>query len=113
VNQVWLQIFTLMIVGNIVKMIISYPVVGVVVDVLVLAISYLILRRYPMIDLRNSMLFLGGLTVVSILSSLGLIGEVVSNVLVVALLGWMMFGGGRNGNGGVRKSPTIRHKWHK
>lgn len=110
-NQIWLQIFMVMIAGNIVKYMFTNLFVWVFADVAILGISYLLLRRYPFIDLKSSMLFLGGLTVVSVLNDLGMISGLVGNILIIALLIWMMFG--RNGSNGSGQRPVNRHKWHK
>jgi len=112
VNQTWLQIMAVMVGGSIVKAIISNSFVWVFVDVAVLFISYLILRRYPGVDLKSSMVFLSGLTVVSVLMDLDIVGGLVGNILILALFGWMMFGRNGNNNDSPRR-PTIRHKWHK
>lgn len=109
-NQIWLQIFVAMIGGSIVKAIISNSWVWVFVDIAVLVICYLILKRHSNVDLKTSMLFLSGLTFVSILMDLGIVGGLIGNVLILAMLGWMIFGRGGNNNS---KRPTIRHKWHK
>ena len=109
-NQIWLQIFVAMIGGSIVKGIISNSWVWVFVDIAVLIICYLILRRHSNVDIKNSMFFLSGLTLVSILMDLGIIGGLIGNILILAMLGWMVFGRGGNNNS---KRPPIRHKWHK
>lgn len=110
-NQIWLRIFMVMIGGSIVKYLFVGPILWVCIDLAVLGISYLILRRYPYVDLKASMSFLGGLTAVSILTDLGIISGLISNILMIALLAWLMFG--RGGNNGPNNRPTNRHKWHK
>ncbi|MBP2628098.1 MAG: hypothetical protein H6Q68_2809 [Firmicutes bacterium] len=109
-NKIWLQIFAAMIGGSIVKSFFPNSLVWVCVDIAVLGISYLILRRHSNINLKSSMIFLGGLTVVSILTDLGMMSDMMSSLFVLALLGWMMYGRRRNDN---PKPPEIRHKWHK
>ncbi len=111
-NQIWLQIFVAMIGGSIVKGIISNSWVWVFVDIAVLVICYLILRRHSGVDLKSSMLFLSGLTIISILMDIGIIGGLIGNVLILVMLGWMVFGRGGN-NGNNTKRPSVRHKWHK
>lgn len=111
-NKIWLQIFATMIGGSILKSAIANSLVWVGVDLAILGISYLILRRHSNVNLKGSMLFLSGLTLISILTDLNLMSGMVSNLLVLALLGWMMFGRRGNGNGDS-KGPTVRHKWHK
>jgi len=110
-NQIWLRIFMVMIGGSFAKYIFLNPFAWVGIDLAVLGISYLILRRYPFVDLRSSMAFLGGLTAVSILTDLGIISGLVGNILIVGLLAWMMFGG--KGSNGSNNRPSNRHKWHK
>lgn len=109
-NQIWLRIFMVMIGGSVAKYIFLNPFIWVGIDLAILGISYLILRKYPFVDLKQSMSFLGGLTAVSILTDLGIISGLVGNILIIALLAWMMFG--RNGRGSNNR-PTTRHKWHK
>lgn len=111
-NQIWLQIFVAMIGGSIVKGLISNSWVWVFVDIAVLVICYLILRRHSNVDLKGSMLFLSGLTIVSILMDIGIIGGLIGNILILVMLGWMVFGRGGN-NSNNTKRPSIRHKWHK
>lgn len=113
-NKVWLQIFAVMIGGSILKMAIPNSLVWVCIDLGILGISYLILRRQYNVNLKSSMLFLSGLTFISVLTDLNVMNDMVSNFLVLALVGWMMFGRGGQSNGNSNsKGPTIRHKWHK
>jgi len=109
-NQIWLQIFVVMIGSSIIKYLFASPFIWVCIDLAVLAICYMILRRNPYIDLRGSMLFLSGLTIVSVLTDLDIISGLVGNIIILALLGWMMFG--RSDNDAPRR-PKVRHKWHK
>ena len=109
-NRIWLQIFVAMISGSIFKSIFPDPLIWVCIDIGVLGISYMILRRHSYINLKGSMLFLSGLTVVSILTDLGMMNGLVSNIIVLALVGWMLFG--RKGASGP-KPPSNRHQWHK
>ena len=109
-NKIWLKIFAAMIGGSIVKSFFPNAVVWVLVDIAVLGISYLILRRDYTVNLKSSMVFLGGLTVISILVDLGIMSDTVSSLFILALLGWMMYE--RRGNS-QPKSPVNRHKWHK
>lgn len=110
-NQIWLQIFVAMIGGSIVKSIISNSWVWVFIDIAVLVICYLILRRQSNVDLKTSMLFLSGLTFVSIIMDLGIVGGLIGNILILAIIGWLAFG--RGGGNNQTRRPTIRHKWHK
>ena len=108
-NQIWLRIFMVMIGGNVVKYIFINPYIWVCIDLAVFGIVYLVLKRYPFIDLKSSMSFLGGLTVISILADLEIISNLISSVLIMGLLAWMMFGRSR----GSKNRPVNRHKWHK
>jgi hypothetical protein len=108
-NQVWLQIFAVMIVGNIVKEVFSSAVIWVLIDLAIFAVVYWIISRYPYIDSKKSMFYLGILTLVSILVDIGFISGIFGNIIVLALLFWMLFGGGTGGG----RRPIMRHKWHK
>lgn len=107
-NQVWLQIFTAMICGAIVKYFIANTWVWVAVDLIVLGISYILLRRYPFINLKKSMLFLGGLTFINILVDINILDGLLGNLAALALVAWVMFGGRNN-----KARSALRHKWHK
>lgn len=113
-NPVWLQLFAVMIGGSIFKYMFFYPLAAVTIDIAVLAICYFILRRHPYVDIKQSMIFLGLLTAVSILTDFGVISAMLGNIAVLALLVWILFrqGGGGSG-GGRRRQQPIRHKWHK
>ena len=109
-NQIWLQIFAVMIGGSILKYFFYNVVLLVLVDLAILGICFLILRRHPYVDVRKSMLFLGALTLISVLVDLG-VNALLGQIAMLALVGWMMFGGNNNGNG--RRRPPLRHKWNK
>ena len=84
-----------MIGGSIVKYVFPYTLAWVVIDLAVLGIAYLILRQNRFIDMRHSMIFLGSLTAINILVDLGIMSGMMGNIALLALLGWMVFGGGR------------------
>ena len=109
-NQIWLKIFMVMIGDTIVKYLLVGPIIWVCIDLAVFGICYLILRRYPYLDLKSSMSFLGGLTAVSILTDVGIISGLVGQILMIALLAWMMF---KRGDTNSNNRPPNRHKWHK
>lgn len=111
-NQIWLKVFTVMICGSVVKYIVPYQLFWVVIDLIVLAVAFLILRRYTFIDLNKSMIFLGTLTGVSILVDLNIIDGIVGTIASLILVAWAMFGGG-SGKKGRPSSRQLRHKWHK
>lgn len=106
-NKLWLQIFMAMIGGSIVKSFFPNPLIWVCVDIAVFGISYLILRSHSNVNLKSSMLLLGGLTIISIFTDLGIMSDLISSLFILALVGWMMYERRRNGN---RKPPNIRHK---
>ncbi|QDR81006.1 hypothetical protein [Sporomusa termitida] len=91
-NQMWFQVLAIMIVGSIIKYMFHNSLAWVVIDLAVLGIAYLLLRRDPFIDMRRSMIFLGGLTVVNVLVDLGIMSGMLGNLALLALLGYMMFG---------------------
>lgn len=109
-NRIWLKIFAVMIGSSIIKSFVPNSLVWVCVDIAVLGISYLILRRDFSVDLKMSMLFLGGLTAISILVDVGIMSDTMSSLLILALLGWMLYDRRSKGN---PKPPVNRHKWHK
>lgn len=94
-NRTWFYILAVMIGGSMVKYVLPNPLFWVIIDLAVLGIAYLILRRYPYIDMKHSMIFLGGLTAINVLVDLGIMGGMMGNIALLALLGWMLFGGGR------------------
>jgi hypothetical protein len=98
-----------MIGGNILKMLFNNLVIAVIIEIAVYAVFYLLLRRYPYIDLKRSMFYLGILTVISILIDIGLLSDMLGNIIILMLLFWMLFGGAAGGSG----RPKLRHKWHK
>ncbi|MDF2569165.1 MAG: hypothetical protein K0R55_769 [Sporomusa sp.] len=95
-NQMWFQVLAVMIVGSMLKYLVVNPFAWVVIDLAVLGVAYLMLRRDPFIDMKRSMIFLGGLTGVNILVDLGIMDGVVANLVLLALLAYMMFGRGYN-----------------
>lgn len=108
-RQVWLYVFTVMILGSIVKFIVPNVFLWVLADLVVLGVCYLLLRRYPFIDIKKSMLFIGGLTLINILVDVNVINGLFGNILSLILVAWVIFGGGGKGKG----QPVLRHKWNK
>lgn len=96
-NQIWLQIFAVMIGGSALKYVFSNQLIWVVIDLAVLGIAFVLLKRYPYIDVKKSMSYLGALTAISVLVDLGVVGGEVGNIAVLGLLAWMIFGGGFGG----------------
>lgn len=91
-NRIWFYILIVMVVGSMFKYAVANTLAWVVIDLAVLGVAYLILRRYPYVDMKGSMLFLGGLTGINILVDLGIMSGMMGNLALLALLGWMMFG---------------------
>ena len=94
-NRTWFYILGVMIGGSIVKYAFPYVLAWVGIDLAVLAIAYILVRRDRFIDMRHAMIFLGGLTGINILSDIGILTGMMANLALLALLGWMFFGGGR------------------
>jgi hypothetical protein len=110
-SQVWVTIFVIMIAGSILKNIFINMFIFVAIDVIVLAVCYFVLRRYPYIDLAKSMVFLVGLTVINILTDIQLISSLFGSILLLVLLVWTMFGDRFQSSS--RRPSKLRHKWHK
>ena len=94
----WMWIIGIMLIGGFILqmtplMFYLYVVFGVHLSILL--ISYLILRRERGIDLRANMLFMLGLTVINIMTDLGIMNYHMSLAAVAALFVWSLFGGGR------------------
>lgn len=94
-NRVWFYILAVMIGGSVVKYIFPDRLAWVVIDLAVLGIAYLILRENRFINMRHSMIFLGSLTGINVLVDLGIMSGMMGNIALLAVLGWMVFGGGR------------------
>ena len=108
-NNIWLMVFGVMIFGNILKYYFYSPFIAAIIDLGVLGAAYLILRRYPYVDLKRSMTFLAALTGIVILVDLAIINGAVGNIAMLALLAWMFFGSSRKGSKPLRP-PRLWHK---
>lgn len=95
-NQTWFKILAVMIVGSMLKYAVYNIAAWVIIDLAILGVSYLFLRRDPFTDMKFSMIFIGGLTAVNILVDLGIIGGMLGNLILLALLAYMMFGRNQN-----------------
>lgn len=95
-SRSWLWVLGLMLVGSAILRFYPYMELMLLVNVGIVIGSYLILRRDPYTDLRANMLFILGLTVINVLSGIGLMSSMASNLAFVALLVWSMAGGGRS-----------------
>ncbi len=95
----WLLIFLALMGANILIGFLPYSVIipGIIlVNLAVLAVSYFIFRRDPFVDLRANMLFMLGLTVINIMTDLGMMSYTMSWIAFGALLVWSWSGGGRS-----------------
>lgn len=110
-SQVWVTVFGIMVVSSILKNVFYNMFILVAIDVIVLGVCYLVLRRYPYIDLAKSMIFLVGLTAINILTDVNLISNLFASILLLALLVWIMFGDRLRPSS--RRPSRLRHKWHK
>ena len=108
-NQIWLKIFGVLLIGGILKFAIVDQLAWVAIDLVILGVCYLILRRYPYVDIKKSMIFLSALTGVSILVDLGVISGAIGNIVLLALVVWMLVKGYFNSP----QRTNMRHKWHK
>lgn len=108
-NQVWLKIIAVMLAASVAKYFIAHALFWVAIDLAALGICYLIIRRYPYVDLRRTMLFLGTFTLISILVDIRVISAMLGNILSLAVIVWLLW---RGGNVTTRRQP-LRHKWHK
>jgi hypothetical protein len=109
VNNVWWMILGIMVGGSILKYFFVSPFIALIINIAVLVAAYLVLRRYPYVDLKRSMTFLVALMVIVSLVEFGIINGLVANIGMLGLLAWMFFGPGR----GPGKPSRPRHQWHK
>jgi hypothetical protein len=109
VNNIWLMIFGVLIAGTIIKMMIVNQFLAVIIDLGVLGVAYLILRRYPFVDLTRSLTFLGAMTGVTIMVDLGIIDGFIGEVTLLCLIVALFFASGRK----IGKSANRSRPWHK
>lgn len=98
-TNTWLLILIAMIGGNFILewLPAAYYIPGVmVVNLAILFISWFCFKRDPFSDVRANMLFMLGLTVINILTDLGIMSVAMSWVAFGALFVWSMMGGGRS-----------------
>lgn len=107
-ERVWLKLIGVMIGASIVKYAVMSPLFWVAVDLAALAICYLMLRSVPYINIKTTMWYLSGFTLISVLVDLGVINALLGNVLSLVVIVWLLW---RNYSGPRR--PPLRHKWHK
>ncbi len=94
-SKSWLYVLGVMIAANVLLHIYPYVWMSLLMSFVVFVAAYFILRRDPFVDLRASMLFIFGLTVINVLAAVGVLSGTMSNIAFVALLVWSMAGGGR------------------
>lgn len=115
-GETWIKLLILMVGSSMVKYMFADQLIWVVIDLAVLGIAYLMLRSNPYIDLRLTMLMLGGLTLISILTDVGFLNGFLGQLIMLAVLIWIFWrrsGGGGGGRGRQQRSYPRRHNWHK
>ncbi len=98
-NNSWVWIIVAMLCGNFLLQmtpLMFYVYAVFAIHAGILTLSYFILRRDPLVDLRANMLFMVGLTVINILTDLGIMSYEMSWLAFGALFVWSMFGGGKS-----------------
>lgn len=106
-SQVWLELIVVMLGSSVIKYVFMNRLIWVVIDLVTLGICYLVLRRYPYVDMKSSMIFLSGLTVINILIDLGWISGLFGTLISLAVVMWLLWK--RRGP----RRPNMRYKWHK
>lgn len=98
ISMTWIYIMLLMLAGSfilqMVPLLIYFPAV-LVVNILIFIITFILIRRDPYVEKRGNILFMAGLTVINILTDLGILSYLMSWAAFAALVVWSMFGGGR------------------
>ena len=107
-DRIWLKLIGLMVCASILKQFVMHPLFWVIVDLVALAVAYLMLRTIPYINLQTSMLYLSIFTGLNILVSLGIINGLVGNILSLGIIGYLLWR-----NNSPRRNQPPRHKWHK
>lgn len=75
---------------------------SILIDIGVLGYIYALLKEYRYINLRKTMFFLGGITFISILADIGILRGDFAQLIILAILAWMIFGTGGFFGGGRR-----------
>ena len=94
----WIYVMCIMLFGSYILQLVPlmfYLSVVLIVNCGVLAASYFLFRRDSLLNMRENMLFMLGLTVINILTDLGIMSYFMSWVAFGALLLWSLLGGGR------------------
>jgi len=98
-SSTWIIILIGMIGGNFLLNVAPvgfYVEAVVIINLLILALAFFAFRRDPFIDMWANMLFMIGLTVINIMTELGMMSTTLSWVAFGALFIWSMMGGGRS-----------------
>lgn len=98
-TSTWIYILLVMLAGSFLLQMVPlafYIPAVFIINLAILGAAYLILRRDYYVDLRANMLFMAGLTVINILTDLGIMSYNLSWVAFAALFVWSMAGGGRS-----------------
>lgn len=97
-SMTWIYITLLVLVGGFVlqmmPLLIYFPAVFIV-HLLIFGIGAYLIHKDFRIEERPNILFLGGLTVINILTALDILSYRMSWAAFLALLIWSFFGGGR------------------
>lgn len=97
-SMTWIYITLLLLVGGFVlqmmPLLIYFPAVFIV-NLLIFGIGAYLIRHDRRVEDRPNILFLGGLTVINILTALDILSYHMSWAAFAALLVWSFFGGGR------------------
>lgn len=98
ISMTWIYIMLLMLAGSfilqMVPLLIYFPAV-LIVNILIFIIAFILIRRDSYVEKRGNILFMAGLTVINILTDLGILSYLMSWAAFAALVVWSMFGGGR------------------
>ena len=106
----WIYVMCIMLFGSYILQLVPlmfYLSVVLIVNCGVLAASYFLFRRDPLLNMRENMLFMLGLTVINILTDLGIMSYFMSWVAFGALLLWSLLGGGRGLRGKALRMPYV------
>lgn len=66
---------------------------GIAIDIAVVGVIYLLLKQHRYINLHKIMAVIIGITFLSILMDIGFLPGSIGNLLILAILGWMLFHG--------------------
>ena len=111
-QNITVQLLVVFVISGLLKIVVSMIfgsgtvalVGGILIDIAVLGIIYLLMQNYRFLNIRKMMIMIGGITFISILVDVGILRGDIGNLIVLAVLGWMMFGnsGFLGGNGSRR-----------